>query len=615
MASVSLTDYSSQQADIARRQKLADMLSEQGQQDIPIQSYNGVQAAIPWTALLAKALDSGVGAYQAKKASEASDALQAKQKTDFANAATEYFGGSSAPSGPTMFPTPAGATPAPPVATPPVPPMTAAALSAPVPDQGPAPSGPTPQAMGAALSASAPPGSQVTPPMPQPDSQPPPAALAPMAAAPPPQAPAPVAPSAPAAVAPPSLDDRAAAAKGKLQKALAIQTQFGAPAAAPFLKDAQEEMAKVQDAQTKAAAEEAERQRDRADASNLIGQLPIPPDAKALLTPVAAIGGMKSIAPALEQLQKNTLGPHEQYLPPDQVVKMGFNPGSIVKLNDVTHDMSVVFDPTPTKQANARIALEKQSVGIAGAHLALDQQQFAFNKDQKTNAILEPQTVSAMAGQLLAGDPSPMQNLGRGTQGAANMVAVRNEMYRQAAARGMSPEQIAGMNAKFFGQKAEARAAGTRVGATDVATSEVPGLAQEALAAHAAIPQTNLVPLNRAVQLVAAGTSSPELARAVVANQAVVNAYARSFGTGAPSDHARKEAAAILQNAWGTPAYAAALTQIQRNTQVERHGAKAALDNMGTNAPAPMPTPPGASETKVIGGVPYHKINGQWVGP
>jgi len=98
MAAVSLTDYGSQQAEIQRRQKLAQMLSEQGQQDIPIQSYNGIQAAIPWTAVLAKALNSGLGAYQEKKAAEASDKLQSKQRDE----ASQFIQGLGSISGQAM---------------------------------------------------------------------------------------------------------------------------------------------------------------------------------------------------------------------------------------------------------------------------------------------------------------------------------------------------------------------------------------------------------------------------------------------------------------------------------------------------------------------------------
>ncbi len=51
--------YEAQKADIARRQKYAEILQQQAFQPIEISSYQGVQAPIPATAILAKALQGG----------------------------------------------------------------------------------------------------------------------------------------------------------------------------------------------------------------------------------------------------------------------------------------------------------------------------------------------------------------------------------------------------------------------------------------------------------------------------------------------------------------------------------------------------------------------------
>lgn len=75
MATVSLTSYDAQLADAQRRQKLAEMLQEQANAPIEIQSYRGVQAPIPFTAVLAKALQGGLAGYQSKKADELKAAI------------------------------------------------------------------------------------------------------------------------------------------------------------------------------------------------------------------------------------------------------------------------------------------------------------------------------------------------------------------------------------------------------------------------------------------------------------------------------------------------------------------------------------------------------------
>lgn len=56
---------------------------------------------------------------------------------------------------------------------------------------------------------------------------------------------------------------------------------------------------------------------------------------------------------------------------------------------------------------------------------------------------LDDATVNTMAQQYLAGDPSVMTNLGRGKQGAENIVRLRSAIAQQARAQGMSGAQIA----------------------------------------------------------------------------------------------------------------------------------------------------------------------------
>lgn len=83
MPNVSLTaGYDAQLADLKRRQAIAQALQEQANAPLEIQSYKGIQAPIPWTAVLAKALQGGVAGYQQKKLAEQQAGLsqQARQQ-------------------------------------------------------------------------------------------------------------------------------------------------------------------------------------------------------------------------------------------------------------------------------------------------------------------------------------------------------------------------------------------------------------------------------------------------------------------------------------------------------------------------------------------------------
>ena len=87
MATVSLIDPYSQQAEqIARRQRMAQALQERGSQVLEMPTMPGV--AISPYAGLAKVLESGLGAYQEKKAQEDLNKLQ----TDYRNKYNTQFG-------------------------------------------------------------------------------------------------------------------------------------------------------------------------------------------------------------------------------------------------------------------------------------------------------------------------------------------------------------------------------------------------------------------------------------------------------------------------------------------------------------------------------------------
>ena len=82
MPNVSLTNYDAQLAAAQRRQKLAESLQEQADAPIDIQSYKGIQAAIPWTAVLAKALQGYAAGYQGRKADELTQSYVSAKKAE-----------------------------------------------------------------------------------------------------------------------------------------------------------------------------------------------------------------------------------------------------------------------------------------------------------------------------------------------------------------------------------------------------------------------------------------------------------------------------------------------------------------------------------------------------
>jgi hypothetical protein len=83
--------YESQLADIKRRQKMAELLAQQGGEDIKVESVGGIPTPISPFQGLAKALQSGMGAYLSSSAAEDEAALKKEQGESRAKALELYF--------------------------------------------------------------------------------------------------------------------------------------------------------------------------------------------------------------------------------------------------------------------------------------------------------------------------------------------------------------------------------------------------------------------------------------------------------------------------------------------------------------------------------------------
>lgn len=601
MAAISLTDFTSQQADIQRRQKLAEMLSEQGNQEIPIQSYNGIQAAIPWTAVLAKALQAGAGAYIAHRSTDQENQLRQ-------NMAQSYAADTAPPSAPASQDSASVATTAP-VAQQPMPafdpnsaapgepgtsgpsgpnPQAIAAALASDPTAAPASSGADPQTIAAALG-EPPPQAQAPTPMPAPDAS----------AAPPPQAP-PVQP-APQAQSPQPVPAAAPAnplvqAQAAVQQARQVALKYaGTPYAADAtarVTAAQEQVKKIADLQDAANQKQQEVVQDRQDATKLVGALPLPPEAQALLGPIAQMGGMKALTPALTELVHNQLGPHESYLNPQQMQAAGYAPGSIVVVNSATNEPKILVDGNKVANDKARLALAAQNTALHAQTVGIDRQKLAFDQQQKASAVLDPATIKQMAMQARQGDTSVFQNLGRGVQGAQNIVALRQAIFDPANGP-MTGAQQAQMNANFKGVQREQAAIGNRAGQAATGASEVPILAQQADQAYSQLSRTDLVPYNQLKRMFESGTSNPQQKAAFVADNAAVIARARALSpSGVPHLADIKAGEGMLNDAVGPNAHRAVLNQFILEARGMKEGAANAMGNGQSNmAPLGQPAP------------------------
>lgn len=162
----------------------------------------------------------------------------------------------------------------------------------------------------------------------------------------------------------------------------------------------------------------------------------------------------------------------------------------------------------------------------------------------KREPTLDPETLTFLARQALKGDTSVFQNVGRGTQGAANIVALREKMQQLATKAGITPEELASINAEFVGAKAGQRALGTRSAQFKLAASEAHEMADIVTQTSKAFDRTNFPLINKAIAAGINQTGSPEVVQFGAAINSFINAYARAISpTGQPTisdkDHAR----------------------------------------------------------------------------
>lgn len=206
----------------------------------------------------------------------------------------------------------------------------------------------------------------------------------------------------------------------------------------------------------------------------------------------------------------------------------------------------------------------------------------------------------ALAGQYLAGDKSVMTGLGRGAQGAQNIIMVRHSIASQAKEQGMKPADIAARLAEYQGYVSEQRSLGTQQANVEMASSEAQQMIANARQASAAVPRGDVqwwTKLNQKSD--AELKSDPALLSLKAATTAVINTWARAINpkgvaTVADKDHGY----ALLNEAQGPDGYTAVLDRFQQETEASLAAPQSAKQRLHdaflsgqtpTAAPAPGP--------------------------
>jgi hypothetical protein len=173
------------------------------------------------------------------------------------------------------------------------------------------------------------------------------------------------------------------------------------------------------------------------------------------------------------------------------------------------------------------------------------------------------EVLQSMATQALSGDTSVFQNLGRGAQGAKNIIELRQEIDRQMKLRGMTPQDIAAANAEFFGFKAGQRSLGTRGANIELASQEFLNIVPLAKDASDKVSRSGFLPFGKVQVMFNEQVNDPNLAEFAAYNNGIINTYARAISpTGIPTVSDKMHARKIITEAKDKKAYEAAINAL-----------------------------------------------------
>ncbi len=227
-------------------------------------------------------------------------------------------------------------------------------------------------------------------------------------------------------------------------------------------------------------------------------------------------------------------------------------------------------------------------------------------------------TLKQLAEQARAGDASVFTNLGRGAQGAANVIALRKKIAEMNAAEGAGGADQAARNAEYFGTKAGERTLGTRTANIEMATVEAQKVAPLALEASNNVPRTNYPTLNSALLAWEKGSGDESVVRLGVAVNSLINIYSRAISpSGVPTVSDKMHARDLLDAAWSKGQFAAGVDQLMRELSAARESPgvvrKQMRDAMTGRETEAKPTAPSATPSPYPGA--KQAADGKWYVP
>lgn len=287
------------------------------------------------------------------------------------------------------------------------------------------------------------------------------------------------------------------------------------------------------------------------------------PDALALLQKQGLSGadlfeGLQQLQPILDTQAKQQLAVSQAQF------------GNQLKLATLQerHDEAVQRSQDRSLDREERRAAHEDSIALRQQMIALQRESLAFRMNGNPDAQLSKEDLGFLAQQALAGDTSVFTNLGRGAQGAKNLIALRKEIAELAKDRGMSGADIAAINAGYQGEKAAARTAGVRSTNITMAADEANQLAGQALQVSNELSRTGARDVNSALNNMRARFGDARVSEFQVAINGFKNAYARAISpSGTPTVHDKQHADELFSMNQSPEQFTASIQQAQREME------------------------------------------------
>lgn len=176
------------------------------------------------------------------------------------------------------------------------------------------------------------------------------------------------------------------------------------------------------------------------------------------------------------------------------------------------------------------------------------------------SGVITDDAANIVAERILAGDERASVGMART---GANMTKVTNKIAELAKQQGLSGSDIAIRIAEFQGTTAGERTLGTRAANMEIAANVVKSMAPVAMEASKKVNRTQFPTLNSVILAADRGTGGEDVVRFGQAANAIIYEYSKFLNpTGIPTDADKARATEILNTAWSSGQFAAALDQI-----------------------------------------------------